>query len=139
MINNYRELYNEYVQKVKYPHYDKWCKESILKAIRDCKISDTVFNLNSDPECVLGCINCNEQLSDNLLEIVWNGFMDVYIDRYEDMNKMLAEREYTGLDILIDIINIRVEDTSMRLLDKALAEIGVNGLKEYILQKKGSI
>lgn len=145
MINNYRELYNEYVQKVKYPQHGKWCKESILKAIKNCGISDseeyliTVFNLNSDLECLLECINCNVQFYENLLEVVWAGFMDVYIDRYEDMNKILAEKEYneyTGFDILIDIINVRVEDTSMKLFDKALTEISVNGLREYILKKE---
>lgn len=41
--------------------------------------------------------------------------------------------EYTGLDILADIIN-RAEDGNIDLFYKTLNEIGVNGFKEYILQ-----
>lgn len=149
----YRKLCDEYSQKVKYPEYGEWCKESIFKAIKEYGVSDNkeylitkVFNPNSDlydenfdcndPECVLGWINYKPHFKESLYDIILDRFLDAYGEQYETLNKELADREYeeyTGLDILADIIN-RAEDGNIDLFYKALNEIGVNGFKEYILQ-----
>lgn len=148
----YRKLCDEYSQKVKYPEYGEWCKESIFKIIKEHGISDNeeylitkAFNPNSDlyecldgndPEYVLSWINSKPHFKESLYDIILDRFLDAYGEQYETLNKELADREYeeyTGLDILADIIN-RAEDGNIDLFYKALNEIGVNGFKEYILQ-----
>lgn len=153
MRDSYKKLCDEYSQKVKYPEYGEWCKENIFKAIKEYGVSDNeeylttkVFNPNSDlydenfdcndPECVLGWINYKPHFKESLYDIILDRFLDAYGEQYETLNKELAEKEYeeyTGLDILVDIIN-RAEDVNIDLFYKALEEIGVDGLKEYILQ-----
>lgn len=153
MEDNYKKLCDEYAQKIKYPEYGEWCKETIFKTIKEYGISDNeeylekkVFNPNSDlyyenfdcndPECVLGWINYKPHFKESLYDIILDRFLDEYGEQYETLNKELADREYeeyTGLDILADIIN-RAEDGNIDLFYKALNEIGVNGFKEYILQ-----
>lgn len=119
----YRKLCDEYSQKVKYPEYDEWCKESIFRIIKEQGISDNeeylitkVFNPNSDlyecldgndPEYVLGWINSKPQYRESLFNTIYDGFYDVYADKYEAMNKELANMEYeccTGKDILAELI-----------------------------------
>lgn len=153
MEDNYKKLCDEYAQKVKYPEYGEWCKETIFKTIKEYGINDNeeylkekVFNPNSDlydenfdcndPECVLGWINYKPRFKESLYDIVLDRFLDEYGEQYEALNKELTEKEYegyTGLDILVDIIN-RAEDGNIDLFYKVLNEIGVNGFKEYILQ-----
>lgn len=152
MRDSYKKLCDEYSQKVKYPEYGEWCKESIFKAIKEYGVSDNkeylvtkVFNPNSDlydenfdcnnPECVLGWINYKPHFKESLFDTIWDSFNDVYADKYKSLNKELVEKEYedyTGQDILIDIIS-NTDNTNVDLFYKALEEIGVDGLKEYIL------
>lgn len=148
----YRKLYDEYAQKVKYPEYGEWCKESIFRIIKEQGISDNeeylitkVFNPNSDlyecldgndPEYVLGWINSKPQYRESLFNTIYNGFYDVYADKYEAMNKELANMEYeccTGEDILAELIG-KNDNSNIDLFYKTLNEIGVNGFKEVILQ-----
>lgn len=148
----YRKLCDEYSQKVKYPEYGEWCKESIFKIIKEQGISDNeeylitkVFNPNSDlyecldgndPEYVLDWINSKPQYRESLFDTIYDGFYDVYADKYEAMNKELANIEYeccTGKDILAELIG-KNDNSNIDLLYKALEEIGVNGFKEFILQ-----
>lgn len=149
----YRKLCDEYSQKVKYPEYGEWCKESIFKVIKEHGISDNeeylitkVFNPNSDLydenfdcndlECVLGWINYKPQYKESLFDTIYDGFYDVYTDKYEAMNKELANMEYeccTGKDILAELIG-KNDNSNIDLFYKALEEIGVNGFKEFILQ-----
>lgn len=148
----YRKLCDEYSQKVKYPEYGEWCKESIVKIIKEQGISDNeeylitkVFNPNSDlyecldgndPEYVLAWINSKPQYRESLFDTIYDGFYDVYADKYEAMNKELANMEYeccTGKDILAELIG-KNDNSNIDLFYKALEEIGVNGFKEFILQ-----
>ena len=152
MEDNYKKLCDEYAQKVKYPEYGEWCKKTIFKTIKEYGVSNNeeylktkVFNPNSDlyecldgndPEYVLGWINYKPNFKESLYDIVLDRFLDEYGEQYEALNKELTGKEYegyTGLDILVDIIN-RAEDGNIDLFYKALNEIGVNGFKEYILQ-----
>lgn len=84
----------------------------------------------------MGWINYKPHFKESLYDIILDRFLDAYGEQYETLNKELADieyEEYTGLDILADIIN-RAEDGNIDLFYKALNEIGVNGFKEYILQ-----
>lgn len=148
----YRKLCDEYSQKVKYPEYGEWCKESIFKIIKEHGISDNeeylitkAFNPNSDlyecldgndPEYVLSWINSKPQYGESLFNTIYDGFYDVYTDKYEAMNKELANMEYeccTGKDILAELIG-KNDNSNIDLFYKALEEIGVNGFKEFIMQ-----
>lgn len=42
MEDNYKKLCDEYAQKIKYPEYGEWCKETIFKTIKEYGISDKV-------------------------------------------------------------------------------------------------
>lgn len=152
MEDNYKKLCAEYSQKVKYPEYGEWCKDTILNIIKEYGVSDSmeylttkVFNPDSDlyefldgnnPEYVLGWINYKPHYKESLFDIIYNRFYNTYANRYEAMNKELADMEYescTGKDILTDIIG-NADNSNVELMNKALNEIGVNGFKEYILR-----
>ena len=157
MRDSYKKLCDEYSQKVKYPEYGEWCKESIYKTIKEYGVSDNeeylktkVFNPNSDlyecldgndPEYVLGWINYKPHFKESLFNTIWNNFADAYAYKYATLNKEFIDKEHencleAGFDIyeIFEGFKFDTKEDDYKLLTKALEEIGVDGLKEFIFQ-----
>lgn len=146
----WKDKLNKYKSILKYPQYAEWCKDVVFDTLKEYKavinenidyIKAEVFNSESELYAFVGynVENILDELQIHkydmlILEEIRLAFSETYYKKYEELNADVLEKEVDdGEYILQDLIGDG-ELTENDLLEIAFNDIGVDGLKKYILE-----
>lgn len=148
----YQEKLEKAIEEVVYPQYGDWCKEIVIQFIKNQGISDSEefiknkvfnpesslyhnenYNIEYNPENILGNINYNEYYNQSLFYFLQDEFSGSYDKKLFDLNPNILADDNNRIDILTDIRG-EGDVQDWELLEMALDEIGIDGLKKIILE-----
>lgn len=148
----YQKKLEKAIEDAVYPQYGEWCKEAVIQFIKNKNICDSeefirneVFNPESTlynkenyleeytPKNILGNINYNKYFNQSLFCSLQEDFEGCYFKVFSDLNPDILTGDKNRDDILTDIPN-EGDQQDFELLETALDEIGIDGLKKIILE-----
>lgn len=156
MEDNYKKLCDKYAQKVKYPQYAEWCKNTVFDTLNRFRIKGNKWLINEDrtfiesevfnPKSelyafteynvsnILDELHIHKFYNMPILEEIRIAFSEIYYKKYEELNADILEKEVDdGEYILQDLVGDG-ELTENDLLEIAFNDIGVDGLKKFIFE-----
>lgn len=149
MRDSYKKLCDEYSQKVKYPEYGEWCKNVVFDILKEYKavinenidfIKAEVFNSESELYAFTEYNTSNildelhiHKYNMSILEEIRLAFSETYYKKYEELNADILEKEVDDGEFILQDLVGDGELTENDLLEIAFNDIGVDGLKKYIL------
>lgn len=145
----WKDKLNKYNRILKYPQYAEWCKDVVFDTLKEYKavinenidfIKAEVFNSESELYAFTeySASNILDELhihkyNMSILEEIRLAFSETYYKKYEELNADVLEREVDdGEFILQDLVGC-AGLTENDLLAFAFNDIGIDGLKKYIL------
>ncbi len=145
----WKDKLKKYWRVLKYPQYDDWCKNVVFDTLKEYKavinenidfIKAEVFNSESELYAFTeySASNILDELhihkyNMSILEEIRIAFSETYYKKYEELNADVLEREVDdGEFILQDLVGC-AGLTENDLLVIAFNDIGVDGLKKFIL------
>ncbi len=156
MDDNFKQLCDEYTQSVKYPQYAEWCKDVVFDTINRFRtkgskwlinedrtfIESEVFNPKSELYAfteynvsnILDELHIHKFYNMPILEEIRIAFSEIYYKKYEELNADILEKEVDDGEFILQDLVGDGELTENDLLEIAFNDIGVDGLKKFILE-----
>lgn len=145
----WKDKLNKYKSILKYPQYAEWCKDVVFEALKEYKavinenidfIKAEVFNSESELYAFTeyNASNILDELhihkyNMSILEEIRLAFSETYYKKYEELNADILEKEVDDGEFILQDLVGDGELTENDLLEIAFNDIGVDGLKKYIL------
>lgn len=150
-----KDKLNKYKSILKYPQYAEWCKDVVFDTLNRFRtkgskwlinedrtfIESEVFNPKSELYAfteynvsnILDELHIHKFYNMPILEEIRIAFSEIYYKKYEELNADVLEKEVDdGEYILQDLVGDG-ELTENDLLEIAFNDIGIDGLKKFIL------
>lgn len=154
----WKDKLNKYKSILKYPQYAEWCKDVVFDTLNRFRtkgskwlinedrtfIESEVFNPKSELYAfteynvsnILDELHIHKFYNMPILEEIRIAFSEIYYKKYEELNADILEKEVDdGEYILQDLVGDG-ELTENDLLEIAFNDIGIDGLKKFILNMK---
>ena len=151
----WKDKLNKYKSILKYPQYAEWCKDVVFDTLNRFRtkgskwlinedrtfIESEVFNPKSELYAfteynvsnILDELHIHKFYNMPILEEIRIAFSEIYYKKYEELNADILEKEVDdGEYILQDLVGDG-ELTENDLLEVAFNDIGIDGLKKFIL------
>lgn len=144
----WKDKLKKYWRVLKYPQYDDWCKNVVFDTLKEYKavinenidfIKAEVFNSESELYAFTeyNASNILDELqyeyNMSILEEIRLAFSETYYKKYEELNADILEKEVDDGEFILQDLVGDGELTENDLLEIAFNDIGVDGLKKYIL------
>ena len=146
----WKDKLNKYKSILKYPQYAEWCKNVVFDILKEYKavinenidfIKAEVFNSESELYAFTeyNASNILDELhihkyNMSILEEIRLAFSEKYYKKYEELNADILEKEVDDGEFILQDLVGDGELTENDLLEIASNDIGVDGLKKYILE-----
>lgn len=145
----WKDKLNKYKSILKYPQYAEWCKNVVFDTLKEYKavinenidfIKAEVFNSESELYAFVG-YNVENILDElqihkydmSMSERIRIAFSETYYKKYEELNADVLEKEVDDGEFILQDLVGDGELTENDLLEIAFNDIGVDGLKKFIL------
>lgn len=146
----WKDKLNKYKSILKYPQYAEWCKDVVFETLKEYKavinenidfIKAEVFNSESElyafteynVENILDELHIHKFYNMPILEEIRIAFSEIYYKKYEELNADILEKEVDDGEFILQDLVGDGELTENDLLEIAFNDIGVDGLKKFIL------
>mgnify|MGYP000559575935 FL=1 len=145
----WKDKLNKYKSILKYPQYAEWCKNVVFDILNEYKavinenidfIKAEVFNSESELYAFTeyNASNILDELhihkyNMSILEEIRLAFSEKYYKKYEELNADVLEKEVDDGEFILQDLVGDGELTENDLLEIAFNDIGVDGLKKFIL------
>lgn len=146
----WKDKLNKYKRILKYPQYADWCKDVVFETLKEYKavinenidfIKAEVFNSESElyafteynVENILDELHIHKFYNMPILEEIRIAFSEIYYKKYEELNADILEKEVDDGEFILQDLVGDGELTENDLLEIAFNDIGVDGLKKFIL------
>ena len=145
----WKDKLNKYKSILKYPQYAEWCKNVVFDTLKEYNalinenigfIKAEVFNSESELYAFTeyNASNILDELhihkyNMSILEEIRLAFSETYYRKYEELNEDVLEKEVDDGEFILQDLVGDGELTENDLLEIAFNDIGVDGLKKYIL------
>lgn len=152
----WKDKLNEYKSILKYPQYAEWCKNVVFDTLNRFRtkgskwlinedrtfIESEVFNLKSELYAfteynvsnILDELHIHKFYNIPILEEIRIAFSEIYYKKYEELNADILEKEVDDGEFILQDLVGDGELTENDLLEIAFNDIGVDGLKKFILE-----
>lgn len=144
----WKDKLNKYKSILKYPQYDDWCKNVVFDTLKEYKavvnenidfIKAEVFNSESELYAFTeyNASNILDELeyeyNMSILDEIRPAFSETYYKKYEELNADILEKEVDDGEFILQDLVGDGELTENDLLEIAFNDIGIDGLKKFIL------
>lgn len=144
----WKDKLNKYKSILKYPQYDDWCKNVVFDTLKEYKavvnenidfIKAEVFNSESELYAFTeyNASNILDELqyeyNMSILDEIRLAFSETYYKKYEELNADILEKEVDDGEFILQDLVGDGELTENDLLEMAFNDIGIDGLKKFIL------
>lgn len=144
----WKDKLNKYKSILKYPQYDDWCKNVVFDTLKEYKavvnenidfIKAEVFNSESELYAFTeyNASNILDELeyeyNISILDEIRLAFSETYYKKYEELNADILEKEVDDGEFILQDLVGDGELTENDLLEIAFNDIGIDGLKKFIL------
>ena len=145
----WKDKLNKYKSILKYPQYAEWCKNVVFDTLKEYKavvnenidfIKAEVFNSESELYAFTeyNASNILDELqyeyNMSILDEIRLAFSETYYKKYEELNADILEKEVDDGEFILQDLVGDGELTENDLLEIAFNDIGVDGLKKFILE-----
>lgn len=144
----WKDKLKKYWRVLKYPQYDDWCKDVVFDTLKEYKavvnenidfIKAEVFNSESELYAFTeyNASNILDELqyeyNMSILDEIRLAFSETYYKKYEELNADILEKEVDDGEFILQDLVGDGELTENDLLEIAFNDIGIDGLKKFIL------
>lgn len=151
----WKDKLNKYKSILKYPQYAEWCKDVVFDTLKRFRteggrwlinedrafIESEVFNPKSELYAfteynvsnILDELHIHKFYNTPMLEEIRIAFSETYYKKYEELNANILEKEVDDGEFILQDLVGGGELTENDLLEIAFNDIGVDGLKKFIL------
>ena len=144
----WKDKLKKYWRVLKYPQYDDWCKDVVFDTLQEYKavvnenidfIKAEVFNSESELYAFTeyNASNILDELqyeyNMSILDEIRLAFSETYYKKYEELNVDILEKEVDDGEFILQDLVGDGELTENDLLEIAFNDIGIDGLKKFIL------
>lgn len=144
----WKDKLKKYWRVLKYPQYDDWCKDVVFDTLKEYKavvnenidfIKAEVFNSESELYAFTeyNASNILDELqyeyNMSILDEIRLAFSETYYKKYEELNVDILEKEVDDGEFILQDLVGDGELTENDLLEIAFNDIGIDGLKKFIL------
>lgn len=151
----WKDKLKKYWRVLKYPQYDDWCKNVVFDTLNGFRIKGRKWFINEDrafiesevfnPKSelyafteysasnILDELHIHKFYNTSVLEEIRIAFSETYYKKYEELNADVLEREVDDGEFILHDLAGCAGLTENDLLEIAFSDIGIDGLKKFIL------